>query len=195
MTTSEFEIEIVEQHWLPTMDEDLCSHGTVRVSIGGVVVPTGDDDLSDLGISRAALELLRTLDRDRIADSPSKILPHGCGFLSIAASCPIGIDWSVRHVDQSVTLDAVVVEPVISRPRRIDARATLPWTAYRDAVVTFARAAVEFVEASPKKLPNDQWDRDDFERWRAESLELIGCFEAASTSDKLLSRQGPTDET
>ena len=127
---SDFDIEIVEQHWLPTLDEDLCSHGTLRVSIGGVLIGTESDDLTDLGISRAALELLRTLDRDRdVADSQSKLIPHGCGFLSVPTSCPIGIDWSVRHADGLVTLDSVIVEPEISRPRRVDARATVTWPA------------------------------------------------------------------
>jgi hypothetical protein len=165
------------------MGEDLCSHGTLRVSIGGVALPTEHDGLTDVGVSRAALELLRTLAQDRPANSPSKVLPHGCGFLVIAASCPIGVDWSVRHVGQSVSLDDVVVEAVISSPRRVDARATLPWTEYRDVVVDFARQAIEFVEAAPKILPDDEWDRNDFERWHAESRALIARFEAASARD------------
>jgi hypothetical protein len=142
--------------------------------------------LDDLGMSRAALELLRTLDHDRDAvggPPPSKLIPHGCGFLSIPTSCPIGIDWSVRHADGRVTLDAVTVEPEISRPNSVDTRATLTWTAYRDAVVAYARTAVAFVDASPTERPSDQWDREDFERWRAESVALIHRFEAAPTRD------------
>ena len=185
MASPDFALEIVEQHWLAGLDErlDLCSHGTVGVQIGGVLVTGNANSWDDAGISRAALALLRTLDQDHesSANDPesAKLIPHSCGFLSIPTSCPSGIDWSVRHIDGMVTLDSVTTEPGIGQSSVVDTQATIPWSVYRDAVITFAQQAVRFVEGSPKKTPDDDWDRQDFEHWHTETIERIERFARA----------------
>ena len=62
-----FHIEITEQGWLGTPSDDydptvadLCSHGDIRLIIGGEVVAVGDGG-DGYGISEAALGLLRTM--------------------------------------------------------------------------------------------------------------------------------------
>ena len=106
-----FEIEITSQGWLDVPDaehEDLCSHGDVRLVIGGRVIAAGDGS-GDYTISTSALALLRTLESDhglgpRVV--PTALVMH-CGMLDMV-SCPEGIDWSVSHRDGRVLLADVV---------------------------------------------------------------------------------------
>jgi hypothetical protein len=59
---------------------DLCSHGGIRLTIGGQVIALGEDD-DEYGISESALALLRTLE--------SIIRPSG-GSLSASSSTGAG---------------------------------------------------------------------------------------------------------
>jgi hypothetical protein len=60
-----FELEIIRQGWIDDdgVSTDLCSHGDVRLVIGGHVIAPGDGS-GDYTISTSALTLLRTLDSD-----------------------------------------------------------------------------------------------------------------------------------
>ena len=99
-----FHIEIVTQGWLGpnglTDDPeaaayDRCSHGDVRLVIGGQTIASGED--GEYGISEAALGLLRTITSNRTRSpvtSPGswvgsaeeyqkfeRLIPHGCGLI------------------------------------------------------------------------------------------------------------------
>jgi hypothetical protein len=56
MATNDFQIEIIEQGWLEgsSPEEDLCSHGKIKLTIGGHSITSGHEDY---GISESALAL------------------------------------------------------------------------------------------------------------------------------------------
>ena len=109
MTPPEFEIQIVRQGWLDAggsgPEFDLCSHGEIRLVIGGYSVAPGPV-LEQYTISTSALALLRTLESNHAAGQGEQLILH-CGML-LMTSCPIGIDWSVTHLGGRVRLHEVV---------------------------------------------------------------------------------------
>src|SRR5262249_22893407 len=106
-----FEIEVTSQHWITdrpdSVRHDLCSHGNLRLVIGGTVILPRDDQ-REYTISASALALLRTLESDHSRSLPvaGELILH-CGALFMS-SCPIGVDWSVSHADGVVRLGEVV---------------------------------------------------------------------------------------
>ena len=151
-----FRIEIVRQGWLADVDpeSDLCSHGSIRAWIDGVLVI---DDATDYGISQSALLLLRTLDADHTADAPvggGPLLCHGCGY-PIVFGCYVGSDWAVRHDG-----DTVILSVAGDRPAEV----RVPSSEYVDQVALFARSAREFYFTSgPKDVPDEDREmRDSF---------------------------------
>ena len=103
--TQPFSIKITRHGWLEGSDPsaDLCSHGGFRIRVGTVLLTNGDEDF---GVSESCLGLLRTLREPRdLAVAPyGPLIMHGCGTI-LMMSCPIGVDWSVLHEDDSVLLD------------------------------------------------------------------------------------------
>jgi hypothetical protein len=123
-----FHIEIVTQGWLgedgPNTGDpeaaayDLCSHGDIRLVIGGETIASGDD--GEYGISEAALGLLRTITANRTrspltppeslpghgraeeAQTFERLIPHGCGTF-LMMGCPIGdrLDRRARRRSRS----------------------------------------------------------------------------------------------
>ena len=169
MSTAGFELEIVSQGWLdePSADwdperDDLCSHGDIRLVIGGRVIAAGDGS-GDYAISTSALALLRTLESDhglgpRVA--PTALVMH-CGGLSMI-TCPYGIDWAVSHRDGRVFLSDVVV----NETERLEGLAAdLSEDEYRRAIVAFAEVAKEPFAGIEKSL--DESTRAEYEAfWR-----------------------------
>ena len=105
---STFSIQILRQGWLQGVpaEKDLCSHGRIRLEIGGQPITSGDEEF---GISESALALLRTLLSDHTAAHPmaERLIPHGCGTL-LMLGCGLGVDWSVLHQGETVALGNVV---------------------------------------------------------------------------------------
>src|SRR5512143_1563398 len=124
---SEFALTILTQQWsLPDQSEgDLCSHGRLRLVVGGQVVANGEELY---GLSPSALALLRTLDADHTPERPvaQQLVFHGCGLL-LMYGCPLGIDWSVVHRGQTVELsdvrrhDSTSGTPTYRYPRLVSA--------------------------------------------------------------------------
>jgi hypothetical protein len=165
MSTAGFELEIMEQGWLDVPDaerDDLCSHGDLRLVIGGRVIAAGDGS-GDYTISTSALSLLRTLESDhgrgpRVV--PTSLVMH-CGML-LMTSCPEGIDWSVSHQDGRVLLADVVKNETERFP---GLAAELSEDEYRRSIVAFAEAAKEPFAAVEKSL--DESTRAEYEAfWR-----------------------------
>src|SRR5215210_3116483 len=100
MNTGYFEIEIIKQGWIEVEgaipDEDLCSHGEIRLVIGGQFISLPENDY---GISVSALALLRTLGSNHSPQQPvaENLIMCGCGGPTML-SCPVGIDWTVEHL-------------------------------------------------------------------------------------------------
>lgn len=165
-----FEIEITEQGWINDDPEsatyDLCSHGAIRLVIGGQVIAAGDPK-DDYTISTSALALLRTLESDHSPEQPvaSHLILH-CGMLGMS-SCPIGIDWSVSHKDERVQLHDVVRYDTIFPHEGVrfpELAVELGEEEYRDEIVAFAEKAKEPFVGVEKEFEEDYvefWDEYD----------------------------------
>lgn len=114
MSTGDFELSILRQHWIlddgKDNPEDLCSHGEVYLRIGSEEVATSED--SSWTLTTTGLYLLRTLEQDHeIGGFASQLLPC-CGhsifpsdageFPVIIIGCPTGEDWNIRHANGMV---------------------------------------------------------------------------------------------
>jgi len=171
-----FQITIIEQSWLPgaSAEEDLCSHGRIRLLIGGQQITSGKEDY---GISESALSLLRTLQRDHSAAQPvaQMLIFHGCGT-KLVMGCPIGVDWDVHHV-----ADRVRISKVVRYDGTGDGDATtfpnlivdLSETEYRDQVLAFAQEAKKPFSGIAKTFADD-FDRQQYNDFWREYDALLG---------------------
>jgi hypothetical protein len=169
-----FELAITSQGWLEAPDwdaarEDLCSHGDLRLVIGGRVIAPGDGS-GDYAISTSALALLRTLESDHGRGArvvPTSLVMHCGGLLMI--SCPYGIDWSVSHRGARVLLGDVVKNET---ERFAGLAVDLAEDEYRRAIVAFAERATEPFAGVEKVL--DESTRGDYEAFWREYDERLG---------------------
>jgi hypothetical protein len=165
-----FGIAIVEQGWIApdAGDEDLCSHGRIRLVIGGTTILDGGPD-DEVGISESALALLRTLNADHTPDAPiaEKLIFHGCGLI-LMMGCDIGVDWEVRHDGDHARLSSVSVD---GGPRR-DIAATLGRDEYERIVLAFQEATDPF--SGLTKRITDDFDRECYEAFWNEYNEILG---------------------
>jgi hypothetical protein len=174
---SPIEILITQQGWLGENDRDLdydpaavdlCSHGGIRLTIGGQVIALGEDDY-EYGISESALALLRTLESDhsperRVAE---RLIFHGCGAI-LMMGCPVGIDWSVSHVDGQVRIDDVVRYDTTDETEAVrfpGVAAELSEDEYRLQVVAFAERAKEPFEKIAKEPVDDFGQQQHVDFW------------------------------
>lgn len=174
METSSLDIEIMEHHWLSGADpeQDLCSHGRVRMRVAGQIVVEPDD--GELTLSAAALHLLRTFDRDHgpRGEAGGPLLPC-CGFNLIPPAdgsevvmlgCGSWIDWQVTHVGGDVRLHGLHGS-LLPQPRTLDA--VLPAEAYRAAVLRFVREVWSLFEGAEKR-PFDEEQAEGYALFTAE---------------------------
>jgi hypothetical protein len=170
-TAADFLLEITGQGWLGSDDEarhDLCSHGDVRLEIGGQVIAPGDGE-REYTISTSALALLRSLEAGHSPERPvaDRLVLH-CGML-LMTSCPIGIDWSVSHVGGRVRLhDVVRYDTTDERQaaRFPGLSVELESGEYRGKVAAFAEQAKQLFIGADKALEDD-FDRELYEQfWR-----------------------------
>jgi hypothetical protein len=179
MSSADFSIEITRQGWLnsePTDLNDQCSHGDLRLVIGGEAIAPGDE--GDYTISTSALGLLRTLESDHSPErpvGPGTLILH-CGMLIL--SCPVGIDWSVTHGNGRVRLHDVVrfdSTDVSEAVRFPGLEVEVEEEAYRREIVAFAESAkVPFVGVE-KVLDDDDDDRKEWEDFWEEYERLLAA--------------------
>jgi hypothetical protein len=175
VTHGDFEIAITQQGWIrPDLEDapgDLCSHGDIRLVIGGTVIASGEG--GEYTISTSALALLRTLESDHSREHPvaCKLILH-CGMIDML-SCPAGIDWRVTHLPGGVVrVDDVVRDEKAHYSGMV---VELPEEQYRRQVVGFAEDAKKlFVGA--KKEPPSPYDRELYEQFWREYDELLSRF-------------------
>ena len=164
-----FELSILRQGWLPGSDvrADQCSHGALRLVIGGQVI---EDGSGDFGISESALGLLRTLDHDFLPTAEDLLILHGCGAI-LMLGCHLGITWSVRHHPGATRISDVrrhetpSGEPVTTFP---GLSLDVARQEYEAVIVRFALTARRLFEESPTKTEFvDSWDREQYrDFWR-----------------------------
>ena len=169
MSNTDFEIEIVTQGWIGVTPDDvaydLCSHGDIRLVIGGRTITHAENE-GDYTISTSALALLRTLESDHSPTQPvADRLVLCCGML-LMLSCPIGIDWSVSHLGGGVRLHDVVRYDSVDESQAVRFPGLVVELAedeYRGRVVAFAEKAKQLFEGVEKVL--DDSDRHDYEEF------------------------------
>ncbi len=175
MATSKFEIEILEQGWLGSeeIEYDLCSHGKIRLVIGGQVISSGE---VDYGISESALALLRTLKSNHDEEQPvaEKLVFHGCGSL-LMLGCPIGINWTVTHAQGNVVLANIIRFDTTNEEhgkKFLELEAVLTEEEYRKQVIAFAVKAKQPFQESPRSYYDD-FGREQFETFWKEYDALL----------------------
>lgn len=150
-----FTLEIINQDWLGNEPEqfDLCSYGQLVLTIGGEIILDGRETY---GLSESALALLRTLTSDHNPDSPlaEKLIFHGCGTV-LMQSCPIGVDWTVSHQGDQVSLGEIKRWdwPDENRPTCFPGlQVSLPQDVYRKVIMSFAKQVRQFFQGKEKTL-------------------------------------------
>jgi hypothetical protein len=188
VASTDFHISIVNQGWLESDDpdydvavHDLCSHGEIRLLIGGCLIAPGGDEV-DYTISTSALALLRTLESDHSPARPvaDRLVLH-CGML-LMLSCPIGIDWTVLHFDDRVR----IVDPIrydttdeAEAVRFPGLEVEIPLAEYRSQITAFALGAKQPFEGIEKTF-HDDTDRVDYANFWAEYDRLLNQAVRAS---------------
>ena len=158
-------LSLLDVHWLDATDplDDQCAHGTVKLEIGDQVLISPED--GEITVSAAALNLLRTLDRDHASGRPvaegCQLFPC-CGFSVwlggerfpvLIVGCPSGVEMDVSHTTAGVAVRSKGVESVVSEH------------AWQSAVISFARSVLAFYEREAPRNPIQ--DTDAREGWRA----------------------------
>jgi hypothetical protein len=169
MIHNQFEIRVIELHWIDNTDEakDLCAHGKVYLRINDEIVC--DESNLDVTVSATALYLLRSLTENyKKDDYGSQLLPC-CGFFtyfdengrSVICGCPNGIDWTIEHLDSRLIkhISEGGKEAIINKED------------YKKMVFDFADKVENFYkESKPKIIPIDDFDRGAYyeiwEEWK-----------------------------
>jgi hypothetical protein len=177
--STSFSIEVIEQGWAApdAGDDDLCSHGRIRLVIGGATILDGGPD-AEVGISESALALLRTLDNDHTPSEPvaEQLILHGCGLIPMLG-CDIGVDWDVHHDGDQVHLSNVRVDDgsnvrVDDGPGRGIA-ATLTRSEYEGALLAFADEATRPFTGVTKRITGE-FERDEYQAFWGEYNQILG---------------------
>jgi hypothetical protein len=182
MKRPQLRIALLQQGWLAgcSPEQDLCSHGGIKLVIGGEPITSGDEDY---GVSESALALLRTLRQDHSLQRPvaQQLIFHGCGTMMMMG-CPIGVDWEVSHKDGHVHISNVVRYDGTSEKevvRFLDIAIETSEEEYRREVTAFAKEAKKLFVGVPKTF-TDEYDRHEYEQfWSEYDLLLSGCGIAA----------------
>jgi hypothetical protein len=163
----QLEIKILLLNWIKHEDDatDLCAHGSIYVRIADKVI-VDEKDGDGWTLSAAALNFMRTLERDyNPGDFAGQLIPC-CGFFLIAddggdhvkiCGCFSGFDWKIQH-------DGNLVSHIVDTKQQ----AVIDIKDYQKIVLSFADQVQNFYKDSmPKTLPADDFDRKGYEAfWR-----------------------------
>ena len=169
--STRFSIEIVEQGWIApdAGDEDLCSHGRIRLVIEDETILDGGPDVG-VGVSETALALLRTLDSDHTRDAPvaERLVFHGCGMI-LMLGCYMGVDWEVHHDGDQVQLSKVCVDDGPAQ----NIATTLTRNEYEGALLAFADEATQPFRGVTKRVTGE-FERDQYQAFWGEYNQILG---------------------
>jgi hypothetical protein len=170
MSVDNFDLKIIDLHWLENVDDryDLCAHGHVYLKIGDQIV--SDKEANDWTLSSTALSLLRTIESDYEKDHYSNQLLPCCGHFFIPddkgetviiQGCNTGIDWKIIHAKDNQ------VRHILKN----GAEVTIDDSVYKNIVIDFADQVEHFFkESRPKIIPKDKFDRKGYltfwKEWR-----------------------------
>ena len=149
-------------HWISDngRDEpyDLCAHSPVSLQIDDQILARPED--GEWTVSASAIFLLRALRRDHIKESRvgDQIFPccghciYDVGKPEVAIlGCASGIDFEIRHL--------MNIYQITSDDGRI---IDVPENDWREAVLDFSDAVMDFYDRSMPKEPADDDERKDF---------------------------------
>jgi len=170
MHSPDFDVQILQLNWLKHADDpaDLCAHGSVYVTIGGKAI-VNEEDGDGWTLSAAALNLMRTLDRNYSpGDFAGQLIPC-CGFFLVPddagehveiMGCENGIEWTVQQEGDFIRHIAASGE-----------QALIGREDYKELVLSFADKVERFYhDSAPKTLPADDFDRKGYltfwKEWR-----------------------------
>ncbi|PQJ21965.1 hypothetical protein [Tenacibaculum sp. SG-28] len=174
MNQTDFEINIIRQHWIKDDGkddkEDLCSHGEIYIRIGTEEISTKDSDSWTLSVT--GLYLLRSLEQDCELNQFSNQLAPCCGHFMIPdedrnnyvviMGCPSGIDWKIKHFNEEVIFE--------SEKRT---KGKLAFNDYKKKVIDFTNEIEKFYgNPKDKIVPEDEFDKNAFNQFWAEWAEL-----------------------
>jgi hypothetical protein len=165
MQDKQFEIELIDIHWLDNTPEeiDLCAHGQVKVRIGNEIIVDRREKENHWTLSAMAVHLLRTIENNH--DTKNLVGEHlipCCGHhidhlenntdVHIQG-CFTGINYWVKHIDENIQLTTESNTEIL-----------IPRDEYKNEVIAFVDKVEEFYKNSkPKQMPDDKYDRTGYE--------------------------------
>lgn len=188
-----FRIRSSKLDWLG--DDEIRTHclsAAVEIELNGCVLEIPNDEL--FTISTAALLLLRSLHEDvsiSIDDHLewNQMIPH-CGYVMVESqqevnfygTCPVGISWSVEHIDRNVRLfDFLSSFGTDMEVTQHDDLVYIPWVDYASEILRIANEVQAFYQnASPKRF-DDQETKQAYEQYWREYESLMKATERRRT--------------
>ena len=165
MQDKQFDIEILDIHWLENTPEeiDLCAHGHVKVTIGNEIIVDQREKENHWTLSAMAIHLLRTIENNHNSENlvGEHLIPccgHHIDHLESSTEvhiqgCFTGINYWVKHIDQGIKLTTEAkTEVIISKIE------------YENVITNFVDKVEDFYKISkPKQMPDDNYDRTGYE--------------------------------
>jgi hypothetical protein len=165
MKDKQFEIELLDIHWLEDTPEeiDLCAHGQVKVRIGNEIIVDRREKEKHWTLSAMSIHLLRTIDNNHNPENlvGEHLIPccgHHIDYLENSTEvhiqgCFTGINYWVQHIDQNIKLITESKTEIV-----------IPKREYEIEVINFVDKVEEFYKTSkPKQMPDDNYDRTGYE--------------------------------
>lgn len=146
--TNEFDLRILNQHFLTDDLSEPCSHGKIYLRVWNTIISDAVD--GDWGINESALSLMRTA-RYGFPNHevpPPKYYPDGvkeetlincCGVYMLF--CPSSITWKVSHLNEFVVLNNFVKDEKL---KFNDLEVRIPTKQYARVIYKFAKEARDF---------------------------------------------------
>ena len=178
MKDKQFEIEILEIHWLEDTPEeiDLCAHGQVKVRIGNEIIVDRQEKNMHWTLSAMSVHLLRTLEENHNPETlvGEHLIPccgHHIDHIENSSEvhiqgCFTGINFWVQHIAQNIKLTTEAkTEILISRNE------------YVSEIINFVDKVEEFYNISKhKQMPVDNYDRAGYElmweEWKRRRIQI-----------------------
>lgn len=165
MKDKQFDIEILDIHWLENTPEeiDLCAHGQVKVTIGNEIIVDRGEKQNHWTLSAMAVHLLRTIENNHNSENlvGEHLIPccgHHIDHLENSTKvhiqgCFTGINFWVQHLDQNIKLTTETNTEIVITKKE-----------YKNEIECFADKVEEFYKTSkPKQIPKDNYDRIGYE--------------------------------